>query len=267
MIIRKKGQYYGDKKEEWQVRGVGLSEYGYHGARTDWHYHENPYFMYVLQGNMRDINKARKTHCPAGSLVFLNWQEMHFNEKLSREARGFHIEFDREWFRGLQLGAGLWEGSSLLENPRLHHLLAKIYYEFNCRDAFSETAIELLLLQLCEGIDGDIRAASRQVPGWVPRLKEILHEETEGLSLQSLSQQLGVHPAHLSRAIPKYLSSNLGEYIRQQKVKQAIGLLTEGRLSLTEIAFACGFSDQSHFTRTFKRYFGKPPKAFRDMIA
>ena len=267
MIIRKRGQYYGTKQEEWQVQGVGLSEYGYQGERTDWHYHENPYFMYVLQGNMRDINKAQRTACPAGSLVFLNWQEMHFNEKVSSEARGFHIEFDRKWFEEKQLDIGLWEGSQLLEDPRLHHLLAKIYYEFNCRDAFSETAVELLLLQLCEGIERNSRTAAAGPPSWVPRLKEMLHEETEDLSLRYLSEQLGVHPAHLSRAIPKYLSSNLGEYMRQQKVKQAIGMLTDGRLSLTEIAYVCGFSDQSHFTRTFKRYFGKPPKAFRDMIA
>lgn len=266
MIVRKRGQYYGTMKQAWSSGGVGLSEYDYHGTRTDWHYHENPYFMYVLHGNMRDINKSRKTDCPPGSLVFLNWQDMHFNEKASAEARGFHIEFEQAWFREKQLDIGLWEGSQRLEDPRLHHLLAKIYFEFHCRDAFSEASIELLLLQLCEGIQQDKQRESRHQPTWVQDLKDILHEQSEGLSLQSLSQQLGVHPAHLSRAIPKYLSSNLGEYIRRQKVKQAFSLLAEGRMSLTEIAYICGFSDQSHFTRTFKRYFGRAPKAFQKQL-
>ena len=44
---------------------------------------------------------------------------------------------------------------------------------------------------------------------------------------------------------------------------QAKGLLRDGTLSLSEVALACGFSDQSHFTRVFARLIGVSPGARR----
>jgi AraC family transcriptional regulator len=40
-------------------------------------------------------------------------------------------------------------------------------------------------------------------------------------------------------------------------------MLKNTRLSLTEIAYTCGFADQGHFTRTFKAATGFLPKTFR----
>jgi hypothetical protein len=73
MKILTKGTYYGAKKQEVEINGILLSQYDYFNPRTDWHYHENPYFMYVLQGNMKDCNAQVKTLCPSGSLMFNNW--------------------------------------------------------------------------------------------------------------------------------------------------------------------------------------------------
>ena len=106
----------------------------------------------------------------------------------------------------------------------------------------------------------------RASTSWIEALKELIHQTPEKLSLKILSEQLGVHPVHLSRAIPKYLSVNLGEYLRQDKVKQSISFLIDNSYSLTEIAFKSGFSDQSHFTRTFKFYFGMTPKVFKKQL-
>ncbi|RMA66196.1 helix-turn-helix transcriptional regulator [Ulvibacter antarcticus] len=263
MKILTKGTYYGEMRSEVDSSGVILSEYQYLHPKTDWHFHENPYFMYVLQGDMLDVNKKQKTTCPPGSFLFHNWQEPHFNSKESKAARGFHIEFERKWFQEKKIDVDLWEGSNLIEDPRLHHILAKIYFEFNCRDNYSKVSIDLLLLQLCESTNIDQIPKQTKEPSWIAPLKDLIHENSENLSLQRLSDTLKVHPVHLSRAIPKYLSTTLGDYIRQQKIKQALGYLMNPNYSLTEIAYLCGFSDQSHFTRTFKLYFQKTPKDFR----
>jgi len=261
-----KGNYYGSKKQETLVNGIILSEYDYLIPKTDWHFHENPYFMYLLQGNLYDVNKKHKTICPSGSFLLHNWQEAHFNEKESQEARGFHIEFERAWFDDHKLNINLWEGSQLIENPELHHILAKLYFEFKCQDSYSDVTIELLLYQLCEKLNSKQKTLQKYEPSWIKPLKELIHENSINLSLESLSNTLNVHPVHLSRAIPKYLGTTLGDYLRQEKIKNALGLMIDPKLSLTEITYACGFSDQSHFTRTFKTYFGKTPKAYRKQI-
>ncbi len=266
MKILSKGIYYGSKKSELHINGIILSEYNYDIPRTDWHFHENPYFMYLLQGNLYDYNKKRKTNCPNGSLLLHNWQEQHCNEKESQFARGFHIEFERKWFEDKKLNIELWEGSQLIINPRLYHLIGKLYYEFKTQDEYSELAIELLLLQLCENTQEIQSQSLIYEPSWVKDLKELLHDAHEKISLKSLSEQLGVHPVHISRAIPKYLSVNLGEYLRQAKIKQSLNFLIDNKYSLTEVAYKSGFSDQSHFTKTFKSYFGMTPKVYERML-
>ncbi len=268
MKILTKGRYYGEKRLEFDNKGVVLSEYDYRTRRTDWHYHENPYFMYVLGGNIYDINKKRKTACAPGSLLLHNWDETHYNEKHSDFARGFHIEFERNWFNEKKLDVSLWEGSHIIQNPKMHLLLGKLYYEFKCQDEFAEISIDLLLLELCEVSRSNQKTALQSKPPWVEDLRALLHEnELETLDLKKLSAKLGVHPVHISRAVPKYFSDTLGGYMRQQKIKKALGLILDSKYSLTEIAYICGFSDQSHFTRTFKSYFGTAPKDFRARLS
>ncbi|MEL6535542.1 MAG: AraC family transcriptional regulator [Bacteroidota bacterium] len=262
MKILTKGKYYGSMVDEQDTNGILFSEYDYLDPRTDWHYHENPYFMYVLQGDLYDVNKQRKTTCPPGSFLLHNWQEPHFNTKESTYARGFHIEFERSWFDRNNIDLSLWEGSQLIQNPKLHHILAKLYAEFRCGDVYSVISRELLIAQLCEQIDKETVYRYEKNPPWLKSLIEIIHNTREPFSLKSLSQQLGIHPGHLSRAIPQYFSTTLGDYIRQVKVKQAVDCMLTSRNSLATIAYDCGFSDQSHFTRTFKSYLGMTPKTF-----
>lgn len=262
MKILKAGQYYGREKQSEDVSGVRLSEYDYLIPKTDWHYHENPYFMYVMHGDVLDVNKNQTTHCQSGSLVFHNWQEQHFNSKHSESARGFHIEFDRDWFSSRKLDISLWEGSRPILHPEVHTLLGKIYYEFRCQDDYSPISIELLVLQLCEKVSAN-HFGFQHEPNWVTSLREILNDDPGVLSLKHISDQLGVHPVHISRAIPKYFATSLGDYLRQQKIKKALALLHRPHNSLTEIAHMCGFADQSHFTRTFKAYLNKTPREFK----
>lgn len=266
MKILTKGKYYGSMNYEHQFDEIILSEYDYLTPKTDWHFHENPYLMYVLEGDLFDVNKRGKTNCTSGSLLLHNWQESHYNEKKSTNARGFHIEFERSWFEEKQLDISLWEGSKMLEHPNLHHLIAKLYFEFKCKDAYSNLSIELLLFQLCESIESEQIINSIDEPLWMNSLREILRQDHEKLTLSYLSTVLGVHPVHLSRAVPKYLKTTLGDYIRRQKVKKAIAFLMDAKLSLTEISYACGFSDQSHFIRLFKMYIGMTPKQYQNKI-
>ncbi|WP_299246711.1 helix-turn-helix transcriptional regulator [uncultured Aquimarina sp.] len=263
MRILREGTYYGKQNSEVSFNGILLSQYNYTVEKTAWHYHENPYFMFVLGGNMMDCNTKVKTLCPSGSIMFNNWQEAHYGAKHSDQANGFHLEFQQDWFENNGIHMNLLEGSQLIENPKMHFLFAKLYHEFLLSDDYSELSVELLLLQICETL-GEIKENdSKNIPDWIIRLRELLHYDTSDLSLQYLSEQLDVHPVHISRAAPKYLSASLGEYIRQHKIKKAIPLILDSSNSLTEIAYQTGFSDQSHFNRVFKSYFDMNPSLYR----
>jgi AraC-like DNA-binding protein len=57
------------------------------------------------------------------------------------------------------------------------------------------------------------------------------------------------------------------KYLRRLRLGIASRTLVYTRRSLVEVALACGFADQSHFTREFKRYFGRTPRAYREHYA
>ena len=53
------------------------------------------------------------------------------------------------------------------------------------------------------------------------------------------------------------------QWVQAQRLARAQALLVQPGLSLAAIALACGFADQSHFTRVFTRHMGMPPGTWR----
>lgn len=111
------------------------------------------------------------------------------------------------------------------------------------------------------------KSATKKVPAWVIELKEIIQDQIDtnlSLSLKEISDSLQVHPAYLSRAFSKYFDNlTFGDYIRKLRVEKAIQLLETRKYTLSEIAYLTGFSDQSHFTRIFKKHTGLPPSVYK----
>jgi YesN/AraC family two-component response regulator len=84
------------------------------------------------------------------------------------------------------------------------------------------------------------------------------------LSLQQVSSELEINPAYLSREFSKYFDNlSFGDYIRKLRIDKAKKLMSTTDYSLTEIAYLTGFSDQSHFTRIFKRQTGENPSVYK----
>jgi AraC family transcriptional regulator len=80
------------------------------------------------------------------------------------------------------------------------------------------------------------------------------------LSLDELAAIAQLSPYHFSRAFKQSVGISPHQYVIQQRVDRAKQLLLQGKMSLSEIAIACGFSHQSHLTRHFKRLIGVTPK-------
>jgi AraC-like DNA-binding protein len=57
------------------------------------------------------------------------------------------------------------------------------------------------------------------------------------------------------------------KYLRKLRMRMACRALVYTRQPLAEVAVGCGFSDQSHFTREFRRQFGRTPREYREYYA
>jgi AraC-like DNA-binding protein len=82
-------------------------------------------------------------------------------------------------------------------------------------------------------------------------------------SLDELAGVIGVSRRHFSRAFKQSTGKTLYGYIAEYRLKRAIDLLRDAKLSATEIAIECGFSSSSHFAYVFKKSVGVRPIEYR----
>lgn len=261
------GEFYGQTNKTIQLEGITLTDTVYTLDKVDWHYHENAYFTFILEGNVIEGNKKEIYNCAAGDLLFHNWQEPHYNIKPDGFTRGFHIEIDKNWFDNLEFSTADLQGSIKISNPDLKLLLYRIFRETKTDDSSTLLSIQSLLLETLSGMLRDHKNESVRKPTWVSEINLILNDEfADLLTLDYLSKTLDIHPVHLSRDFSKYYHSGLGEYIRKLKIQKSLHLISKKKFDFTTIALDCGFSDQSHFTRCFKEINGVTPSQYRKIL-
>lgn len=118
---------------------------------------------------------------------------------------------------------------------------------------------------------GGIRDRSKAPRGglaaWQERkAREFLDASIDGdISLSRLAVECGLSARHFARAFQQSLGVPPYRYLLKRRVERAKDLLERSSLSLLDIALACGFADQSHFTRVFRASIGTTPGAWRRM--
>ncbi|HEX6427530.1 MAG TPA: chromate resistance protein ChrB domain-containing protein [Niastella sp.] len=136
------------------------------------------------------------------------------------------------------------------------------------KEKHTQQPFENLLLNVLNKFLKNKPGSKKKAPAWAQELKEIIQDHIDAsLSLKELSKGLDINPSYLSREFSRYFDDlSFGEYIRKQRIEKAIALMQIPSHSLTEIAYLTGFSDQSHFTRIFKKHTGQNPSDYRKKL-
>jgi AraC family transcriptional regulator len=88
----------------------------------------------------------------------------------------------------------------------------------------------------------------------------------QDLSLSEVADACGLSTNYFSRAFKQSLGTPPHRWLQLQRVLHAKSLLRNAGRSLSDIAAACGFADQSHFTRVFTSIVGVSPGAWRRQV-
>lgn len=148
--------------------------------------------------------------------------------------------------------------SADLTSSKSSWIVSRLMEEFQKSDPVSRLAIDGLVIELLVEL-GRLRKHSPET-GHLTRVIERLHAGLSAPpSLQELSDLAGMHPVSLSRAFHREFGCTISNYLRRLRMERATQLLARGEMSLAEIARELGFSDQAHFSRTFKAVTGFPP--------
>ena len=262
----KTGEFYGTHYQKLVFENIIITDTEYTHSKVDWHYHENPYFTYLLQGKLFESNKKESYYLEPGNLLFHNWQDAHYNIKPDEFTRGFHIELNDNWFSNYDIKTIGFEGSINLKNPLIKNLMNKVFIEFKINDQYSNLSIETSLIEIFNFIK-ETKAKKLKRPIWVKTLQELLLQEEVNYSLKNLSSILDIHPIHLSREFRRYFGTTLGNYIRLLKLNKAFHLLASNKFLMTEICYKCGFYDQSHFISNFKFIYNTTPSNLLKQIS
>jgi AraC family transcriptional regulator len=229
------------------------------------HEHAAAFFDLVVDGTCSEVVGGQRRDRGRSTLAFHPAGEVHSSHWHGPEPRCFHIEIAAALLERVR------QYSPILDHPhsfseRAPSLLAtRLYHEFRRMDELSPLAIEGLTLEL---LAETVRLAScipeRKAPGWLLKVRDLLHEKfAEHLTLDEIAESPGVHPAHLARVFRQIHGCTLGDYVRKLRIEFACRLLTTEDTPLVEIALAAGFSDQSHFSKTFRRHMGISPAEFK----
>jgi len=257
------GCLYGQILRRREVANCILTETNVSGHLPP-HAHENAYFCHVLHGTYTESYRQRNVVCEPSTVSFRPAGEVH-EDWVHDNVRVFVLEINeicRERLSDLSFHI---ENAKEYRLSLLTELSVKLNREFHRTDTASSLALEGLLLEMLAEV---CRQRSTKELSSLPRWLQLAHEiitdrYSENLSMPEIAGEVGVHPVHLVSTFKQKYGCTIGELVRRLRIEQARIQLSTGQESLTSIALSAGFSDHSHFSRTFKLYMGMTPSEYR----
>lgn len=131
------------------------------------------------------------------------------------------------------------------------------------RDGFCRAVVGVLWEMLRE--DDMLVAASQTLPGWLQKV--LTHvQKNPGASVAELTQLAAFSPAQFRRAFAQWMQISPRQYLQNQRLQTARGLLEHTNLSMNSIAQELHFASATHFGRIWKKAHGVSPAAYRNVI-
>ena len=96
------------------------------------------------------------------------------------------------------------------------------------------------------------------------RVMEVINENIgdSDLSVDMIAQKVGISRVHLHRKMKELTNQTPHSFIRNIRLQQAAKLLKDGKQSITDVMYACGFSNSASFSTMFKNLYGCSPREY-----
>jgi AraC family transcriptional regulator len=131
--------------------------------------------------------------------------------------------------------------------------------------AFLQQAAGLLAAQI-EHLDADT-PRGRLAPWQVKRAIRFIDENADRrFHVREIAAAVRLSPSYFSHAFKDSFGRAAKAYIIERRLERAKRLMIESSESLAQIAAACGFADQAHFSRTFNTWVGETPSRWRQSV-
>lgn len=254
---------------------------------TPWHFHPECELIYIAHGSGTRFVGDSIHPFERGDLVLLGpnlphtWQ----NHKAARRAADYACALVVQ-FRADFLGPGFF---ALVEMKPVARLLAAAERGVHFPDAevvrdtalcmknlVAQTGADriITLLSILEKLTGAPKQHLLSSPGFEPALHAFDEQRMEKISAyvihhlgEEITRKVAAELVHMSEgAFSRFFRQKAGksftEFVNEVRIGRAAHLLIESEQPVSEIAFACGFNNLSHFHRRFRRTFALSPTAY-----
>ena len=247
------------------------------------HWHPEIEILYVIRGPLKVIIEGEEYTGIQGDVFCVNPGELHFMDPATAdidyyallfplELLSFQLEdtLDKEFFQPLRDHSRILpHHPSTPENAAmLRYLFTRIIRTGQEPDSTAKQLnLRILLLSLLREFGASGLQLPRSARGNDPMQRELLtylqQNYAEPIRLEDLAKQFHLSEKYLSRYFKQHFHLTLTQYLMHLRLTHARHLLETGNLPVTEVALQSGFSNVSHFIRSFHAAFQMSPLQYR----
>ncbi|MBT8263320.1 MAG: AraC family transcriptional regulator [Bacteroidia bacterium] len=270
--------------------GSSLKIHNYLGAANDhaptWHFHPEMEIAFINGGSGKRHIGNHVSYYNNGDLIFIgaNLPHFGFTDSLTGNKSEVVIQAKEDFL-----------GSQFLDIPEMQQIKQLLYrskqgivFHEGVRNKIGpqiEALLELpsfeqllaflnILKQLAETEDYTLLNVEKVIleskPQDTKRMDIIFsfvsQEFTRSISLSEIADKVSMTEQAFSRYFKKKTGKTFTQFVNEYRLVHASKLLSEQHLSITDICYASGFNNFSHFNKSFKTFTGKSPSKFRDQF-
>lgn len=232
--------------------------------------HERACLTVLLDGVMAERIRGRERYCERASVLIKPGLERHddvFGSAGSVQVMIEPIDLELDLFRPYK---SMFSSERFNRDGNAERLAKRLAQELDHPDSFSSLATAALTFELIVGLarmGRRVRHSVQPPPPWLRRTHDLLQDWSGNVpTLSALAREAAVHPAHLARAFRAHFGCSIGTFVRNRRIEAAARDLATSDATIAAVASAHGFTDQSHFTRQFRRHVGLTPREYRERV-
>ena len=88
------------------------------------------------------------------------------------------------------------------------------------------------------------------------------HLSDSNFNVETMTKEVGISRAQLHRKMKEMTGLSVSEFVRNIRLEQAVRLLKEQKINVTQVAYTVGFSNLAHFSTVFRKQFGVSPSEY-----
>ncbi|CAM3627388.1 AraC family transcriptional regulator [Erysipelothrix urinaevulpis] len=230
------------------------------------HWHANLELLLVIEGTI-EVNLDQTIYTVnQGSVVVINSNEIHAIKPITNEVEYYCLILDYSFCRSFDFDTQLNTFKSINQDPELIRLMELVAYEIKELKNHYELAIKALCNTILITLFRNQLVADTPIENSQSKLDLVQNAMTyihfnyqQPLTLEDVSESIGVSKFYLSRLFTELTQTNFSNYVLKFRCFQAYNLLIKQKMNVSETSNYCGFNSVPYFSKSFKNQFGITP--------